>query len=75
MFIDSQLLSYIFYESFGYMDRIKFSNQIMKDGVSNKGVEVTPNPLISLGNDPEGFSYEEMVGRVWMNNDEIEDLV
>ena len=38
-------------------------------------VENTSNPLISLGNDPEGFYDEDMVGRIWMNKDDLQCLV
>ena len=38
-------------------------------------IENTPNPLISLGNYPEGFSDEDMVGCIWMNKDDLERLV
>ena len=30
--------------------------------------------LIGLGHDPEGFSNEEMVGHIWLNNDDLEVL-
>ena len=38
-------------------------------------VENTPNTKISLGNDTEGFSDEEVVGRSWLNKDDLERLV
>ena len=38
-------------------------------------IENTPNPLISLGNYPEVFSDEDMVGCIWMNKDDLEHLV
>ena len=34
-----------------------------------------PNPLISLGHDPEGFYDEDMVGPIWLNKNDIERLV
>ena len=38
-------------------------------------VENAPNPLISLGHNSEEFSDEEMVGRMWMNKDDLEHMV
>ena len=35
-------------------------------------VENTPNPLISLGHDPGGFSDEDFVGRIFLNKDDLE---
>ena len=35
-------------------------------------VENAPNPLIGLGNDPGGFYDEEMVGRIFMNKDDLD---
>ena len=37
--------------------------------------ENTLNPLISLGHDPEGFYDEEIVGRIWLNKDDLECLL